>query len=61
MDNFEISEALDNLTVLVDTREQDTPRLRKRLADIGYPYKRQKLDFGDYSAICEIDGKQYDF
>lgn len=61
MDNFEISEALDNLTVLIDTREQETPALKKRIALMGRPYKRQKLDFGDYSAMCEIDGKQYDF
>lgn len=61
MDIWEINEALENITILVDTREQDTPSLRKRLASMERPYKRQKLDFGDYSAMCEIDGKQYDF
>ncbi len=36
--------------VLVDTREQDTPRLRARLKDMGCSHERQKLNFGDYSA-----------
>lgn len=42
------------MTVLVDTREQDTPRLRKRLSTMSCPWVRQKLDFGDYSAKCEV-------
>ena len=42
--------ALDGMVCLVDSREQDTPRLRRRLRDIGIPHERQKLDAGDYSA-----------
>lgn len=38
------------MVCLVDTREQDTPRLRARLENIGCTYEREKLDFGDYSA-----------
>lgn len=41
---------LDSMVILVDTREQDTPRLRLRLKKMECPYERQKLDFGDYSA-----------
>lgn len=48
--NFEIDRALRSLTILVDTREQDTPAFHKRLAALGAPYRRKKLDFGDYSA-----------
>lgn len=36
--------------VLVDTREQNTPRLRARLKQMGRPYERVKLEYGDYSA-----------
>ena len=50
--HFEIDRMLDSLTVLVDTRERDTPALRARLAGLGRPWRREKLDFGDYS--CEI-------
>ena len=47
---FDINDALDGMVCLVDTREQDTPRLRARLKQIGCPSERVKLDFGDYSA-----------
>ena len=50
MNPFEIDEALDGMVVLVDTREQDTPRLRARLKQMNCPSERMKLDFGDYSA-----------
>lgn len=50
MTPFELRDALDGMVVLVDTREQDTARLRARLKDMGCSYERQKLDFGDYSA-----------
>lgn len=49
---FEIDRILESMTVLVDTREQDTPALRARLDDLGFPSRRRKLDYGDYS--CEI-------
>lgn len=61
MDIFEIKEALENITVLVDTREQETAAMRKRLSTIGYPYRREKLDFGDYSAECKGGGETISF
>lgn len=58
----EVQNALDTLTLLVDTREQDTPRFRKRMSAVCLPYVRQKLDFGDYSArITMPNGVQRDF
>ena len=60
MHGFEIDTALKTLTVLVDTREQPTPRLKKRIKDLGVPAVRRKLDFGDYSAKVALpDGKEY--
>lgn len=50
MHPIEVNRALEAMAVLVDTREQDTPRLRARLKQMGCPYERVKLDFGDYSA-----------
>lgn len=62
MDIFEVKYALEHITVLVDTRERDTPALRKRLKDIEYQYERCKLDFGDYSAKCSLsNGSEIDF
>ena len=42
---------------MVDTREQDTPRLRARLKSMNCLYERCKLDFGDYSAKFSIGGE----
>ena len=62
MNPVEIEQALSTLTVLVDTREQPTETLTARMKSIGFPCKRQKLDFGDYS--CQVTlpcGKLLDF
>jgi ERCC4-type nuclease len=40
------------MKLLVDTREQPTERLRRRLRQIGLPYERRKLEQGDYSCQC---------
>jgi len=62
MEIFDVNYALEHITVLVDTREQDTPALRKRLKNIGHPYERKKLSFGDYSVKCFLsDGSEIDF
>lgn len=53
MHPVEVKTALESMAILVDTREQDTPRLRARLLQMGVPYERQKLDFGDYSVKCD--------
>lgn len=56
MDIFETKYALEHLTLLVDTRERDTSALRKRLSSTGLPWERRKLDFGDYSVKCALQG-----
>lgn len=53
MNPFDIDDALKTMTVLVDTREQDTDRAKRRLHRIGTPIERVKLDFGDYSVRCD--------
>lgn len=61
MNPFEVSRALKNLTLIVDTREQDTDRLRRRIRQTGLSFVRQKLDFGDYSAKTTLDnGTEFD-
>lgn len=57
MTPHEIETALDGMVVLVDTREQDTPRLRARLKAMGCAYERAKLDYGDYSAKFPLDNE----
>ena len=53
MDHFAVDKALSTMTVLCDTREQDTLRARNRLKQIGVPIERVALSFGDYSAKCD--------
>ena len=61
MNPFEVSSALKNLTLIVDTREQHTDRLRRRIRQTGLSFVRQKLDFGDYSAKTTLDnGTEFD-
>lgn len=61
MNPFEVSRALKNLTLIIDTREQDTDRLRRRIKQTGLSFVRQKLDFGDYSAKTTLDnGTEFD-
>lgn len=38
----------------MDTREQDTPALRKRLAAMGCSHERVKLEYGNYSVKCNV-------
>ena len=46
----EIENCLASLVILTDTREQPSERARKRYQTFRCPYRRQKLDYGDYSA-----------
>lgn len=50
----EIEDIMKTFTILVDTREQVTERSKLRYRQFGCPYKRQKLDYGDYSAVLYL-------
>ena len=58
MNPVDIKSVLEKAVLLVDTREQDTPALHKRLECIGLPHRREKLFSGDYSIASEIDGAE---
>jgi len=47
MDIFDIRKTLESFRVIVDNREQNTPRAAERYAAFGL-YERATLDFGDY-------------
>ena len=61
MNCFDVKDALKTIQLLVDTRERDTKAFRQRVERIELPYKRQKLDFGDYSATIIINGAEISF
>ena len=54
----EIENCLQSMVILVDTREQPSERAQKRYQAFERPYRRQKLDYGDYSAEFTLpDGR----
>lgn len=56
---FEQENCLKSMTIIVDTREQQSDRAKKRYEAFSVPYRRQKLDFGDYSACFMMpDGNE---
>lgn len=62
MHPVEIESVLKTLTLIVDTREQDNDRARRRIARIGLPYIRRALPCGDYSCfVTAPDGSTIDF
>ena len=62
MTNFEIDRCLESMVLLVDTREQPTEKLRRRLDSTGLPHERRKLEAGDYSCKCVLpNGEELDF
>lgn len=61
MDNFEVREILESFQVVIDRREHDTPKARKRYRAFGVPYEYATLSYGDYCGnILLPDGKLYD-
>lgn len=58
MDIFDIKKCLDSIEVLIDSREQPNKRAEKRYKSFDCPYRRQKLEYGDYTYNCILpDGK----
>ena len=51
MDHFEVTEALSTFQILVDNREQATPKAVERYKSFGVPYKRATLNYGDYCGM----------
>ena len=51
MNGFDIDRLLEQMCIVVDTREQLTDKAVERYTAFGVPYIRHKLDFGDYSAF----------
>ena len=49
MDPFEQKEILKTFSIIVDTREQDTSRAKKRYKAMDTDYVRAVLDYGDYT------------
>ena len=55
LDPIEAEECLRNMVYAVDTREQPTASLEKRLSYLA-PYVRETLNAGDYTAKTLLPG-----
>ena len=59
MEPFDLKTTLDSFYVIADTREQDTPRARRRYASMGCDIQRRCLSYGDYAgAVTLPDGSE---
>ena len=56
MNHIEVAEALASFQILVDRREQATPKAIERYKSFGVPYERATLNYGDYCGTIAIDG-----
>ncbi len=60
MELFDIESCLNSMSVLTDTREQPSDRAQKRYQTFGVPFRRQTLNYGDYTFNFVMpDGKEY--
>lgn len=53
-DPFRAENILASMSVLVDTREQDTERAHRRYKGLNLPYARAVLDYGDYTYQAQL-------
>ena len=59
MTHFEEMQILNSMEILVDTREQSTPKAQQRYNSFGVPYSRATLSYGDYTAnFVMLDGNK---
>ena len=56
MDHFEITDALSTFRILVDNREQATPKAFDRYKSFGVPIERATLNYGDYCGMITVNG-----
>jgi len=58
MEILQKEECLKSMTILIDSREQPSERAKRRYQAFSCPYRRQKLDYGDYSASFVLEGQE---
>lgn len=58
MEGWQVDECLQSMEILIDSREQPSPRAERRYKSFLCPYKRHKLDYGDYSATFMLNGQE---
>lgn len=49
MEYLDIKACLESMSILIDNREQPSERAERRYKTFGCPYRKQTLDYGDYT------------
>lgn len=58
MEYLDIKACLDSMQILVDSREQPSERAERRYKSFGCPYRRQTLEYGDYTYNFRIGDRE---
>ncbi len=61
MTDTQIKKALENIIIIIDTRENVNNHITKYFDSKGIKYLYQALKFGDYSAVLKINGEEIEF
>jgi len=59
MNTYDKLAMLDSMKILVDSREQQTERSRKRYESFGVPYERATLSYGDYTYNAQLPNGEW--
>ena len=54
MNKFDLKNTLSSMVCLIDTREHENEKAKKRYQALGIPYRKQNLFAGDYSAVFTL-------
>ena len=58
MEYLDIQTCLESMQIIVDTREQPSKRAYDRYSLFGCPYRRQTMEFGDYTYNFTFNSKE---
>lgn len=59
IDLFGAAEIMQSLEIIVDNREQRTPKAKERYDAFGVPYSKATLDYGDYCANVRLQSGEW--
>ena len=59
MHPIEIEKVLESFRIIVDTREQNNARGKKRIEGLEVPTERATLSYGDYTWNIDLEGSPY--
>lgn len=59
MHSYYQQKVLESFEIIIDSREKDNQRANDRYDQLGVPYRKSKLDFGDYAFNATLPSGDY--